>query len=84
MQHQTMYKSMMQGYFLVSICIAIENHCKNLFIAAFSKWFKKLLEMVYFLKVEVLVFADVAELVDAHVSGTCGLVLWEFKSPHPH
>ena len=28
--------------------------------------------------------ADVAELVDAHVSGTCGLVLWEFKSPHPH
>ena len=28
--------------------------------------------------------AVVAELVDAHVSGTCGFMLWEFKSPRPH
>ena len=28
--------------------------------------------------------ADVAELADAQVSGTCGLRPWRFDSSHPH
>jgi hypothetical protein len=28
--------------------------------------------------------ADVAELADAQVSGTCGLSPWRFDSSHPH
>ena len=30
------------------------------------------------------IFADVAELADAQVSGTCGLSPWRFDSSHPH
>ena len=31
-----------------------------------------------------LLSADVAELVDAHVSGACAHKAWEFDSPRPH
>ena len=31
-----------------------------------------------------LLSADMAELVDAHVSDICDNMSWEFKSPYPH
>ena len=32
----------------------------------------------------IIIVADVAELADAQVSGTCGLSPWRFDSSHPH